>query len=106
MDAPKEHRWVSEIEQHPDGYEVVFCCECGIHRVEARAMGREHCPGDVVKREMLEALRPLAALASFYRDVDGEGPCFVQSNKGTVKLTGADAHRAARILAKAEGRNG
>jgi hypothetical protein len=55
---------------------------------------------------MLEALRPLAALASFYRDVDGEGPCFVQFNKGTVKLTGADVHRAVRILAKAEGRNG
>jgi hypothetical protein len=85
-------------------------CGCEIDSAMSGTVCLDHniiyCPTHAAAPEMLEALRPLAALASFYRDVDGEGPCFVQFNKGTVKLTGADVHRAARILAKAEGRNG
>ncbi len=42
---------------------------------------------------MREALRPLAALAPYYKDTSDSGPVFVP-----VVLTGADCHRAARLL--------
>jgi len=94
MDAPKEHRWVSEIEPYPDGHQVVFCCECGVHRVEASA---GPCPGDVVKTEMLEALKDAVTfLKNVSDDLLGHHPgecCCHRCN-------------LIRLIAEAEGRNG
>lgn len=66
--------------------------------------------GGVVKasrRELLlvEALRPLAALAEHYEDTDASGPAFIQvgSHAPPLKLTGADCHRARRAIKAVEG---
>ena len=46
----------------------------------------------------LDALEPLAALASHYDNTEENGPCFIQEGKGLLKLTGADCHRARKAL--------
>lgn len=67
-----------------------------------------YCPTHAAAPEMLEALRPLAALADYYSDTEDSGPVFVQRGRGSteapLRLTGADCHRArAAICTATEG---
>lgn len=83
-------------------------CGCALTSVLNGTVCMSHqvvyCPVHRAAPEMLEALKPLAALATYYSDTEGNGPCLVSTTHGTIKLTGADVHRAARLVAGAEGK--
>lgn len=58
----------------------------------------------VSRAELVDALRPLAALSEHYQDTEDSGPAFVQvGNRAPLKLTGADCHRARRLVETADG---
>lgn len=55
------HRWVKEIREFKDGYECIFCADCGVHRVEVQNwQDNPKCPNTI--RNMELQIRDLEAL--------------------------------------------
>lgn len=78
-------------------------CHCTVETLEHNIKRADEAEAErdslkIQIEEMKAALKPLADLAPFYCDTPGSGPCFVSLNNKTIKLTGADVHRAAKIL--------
>lgn len=93
MTRGKSHRWVREVKCYDDGYVVIWCADCGVHRGDVADWEKDPvCPGSELEAERERGEKLLEAMTVLYEcELTGIAEVRERAQDAIIKYNAAES---------------